>query len=327
MKKIICLALAIVMIASALVLVACDKKEDETLKMGLGIYSTVKATDATEDKNGKGTIEINAAVVTVDKDGKIVSCAIDTAANNVEYTADGKAVAATSFKTKYELGNDYNMKLYGGSAKEWFEQVDAFTALCKGKTLAEVKALVVDGDKGNADVIAAGCTITINDFVLAIEKAYNNATDSKATAAHTVKLGTFTEQSTADATEEKYGKNQTETTFFAAALDADGKIVAATTDCIQMKFEFDANGASKTDVTKAVSSKRELGDNYGMVAYGSSKLEWYAQADAFAAQCVGKTAGDIASLMGTDNYGNADVKGAGCTILVTGFVKAASKVK
>ncbi len=329
MKKIICLALAIVMIAGAFVLVACDaNNEKETLKFGLGIYTNVKsATDATEDKNGEGSVEITAVAVTLDKDGKIVSCVIDTAANSVKYTSEGKAVANTSFATKYEQGKDYGMIAWGGAAKEWFEQVDAFTTLIKGKTLSEVKALVVNGDKGNDDVIAAGCTITVNDFVLALEKACNSAADSNVTAADTVKLGVYTEQTTSDAADEKNGKNQTETTFFAAAVDAEGKIVAAHTDCVQMAFAFDAAGVAKTDVTKAVASKRESGDSYGMTTYGGAAKEWYAQADAFVAQCVGKKAADVAALMGSDNYGTADVKGAGCTILVNGFVKAASKIK
>ncbi len=329
MKKIICLALAIVMISCASVFVACDtNNEKETLKLGLGIYTNVKsATDATDDKDGQGSVEITAAAVTLDKDGKIVSCVIDTAANSLKYTAEGKAVANTSFATKYEQGKDYNMVEYGGAANEWYEQVDAFTTLIKGKTLSEVKALVVDGDKGNDDVIAAGCTITVNDFVLAIEKACNNAADSAVTKSDTLKLGVYTEQTTADATDEKNGKNQTETTFFAAAVDAEGKIVAAAADCVQMAFAFDAAGASKTDVTKAVASKREQGDGYNMVTYGNANREWYAQADAFIAQCVGKKAADVEALMGSDNYGTADVKGAGCTILVNGFVKAASKIK
>ena len=64
-----------------------------------------------------------------------------------------------------------------------------------------------------------------------------------------------------------------------------------------------------------------------MKAYGGAAKEWYEQADAFEALCIGKTADEITALMGEDNYGNADVKAAGCTILVNGFVKAAGKIK
>ena len=60
-----------------------------------------------------------------------------TASNTVKFTADGKAVASAEFKTKYELGKDYNMVAYGGATKEWFEQADAFETVVAGKTLTE----------------------------------------------------------------------------------------------------------------------------------------------------------------------------------------------
>jgi hypothetical protein len=63
-----------------------------------------------------------------------------------------------------------------------------------------------------------------------------------------------------------------------------------------------------------------------MKAYGGAALEWYEQAAAFDKACVGKTADEIAAMMGEGNYGTADLKNAGCTVLVNGFVKAASKI-
>ncbi len=326
MKRILCALLVALLMLSTLTLVSCDK-EPETLKFGLGVYVNVtKADSATEDADGQGNVAVTAAAVTVDAEGKIVSCVLDTADNTVKYTAEGKAVANNSFKTKYELGKDYNMVTYGGAAKEWYEQADAFMALVTGKTLDEVKALVAAGNKGNDEVINAGCTIMISDFVKAIEKAYKNAADSAATADTKLKLGMHTEQTCTDATEDKGGSSKLETTAFAAAVDADGKVVVASSDCAQITFTFDAAGVSTYDLTKAVQTKKEQGDNYGMVSYAGAAKEWYAQAAAFDAACVGKTASEIASLMGSDNYGNADLKAAGCTILVNGFVKAASKI-
>ena len=185
-----------------------------------------------------------------------------SADNTVKYTADGKAVANDGFKTKGEQGKDYNMVTYGGATKEWFEQAAAFETLVVGKTLSEIKALVAEGNKGNADVIAAGCTIMIHEFVGAIEKAFANLADSAATASSALKLGIHTEQSAKDATEEKEGQNQIETTVFAAAVDAAGKVMVAASDCVQVKFTFNATGASTFDTTKAVASKREQGANY-----------------------------------------------------------------
>ena len=324
MKKFICIMLSALMLLSVATFVGCGKAE---LKMGLGVYtSTPSVADATEEKDGKGNVAITAAVITVDAKGKVVSCQLDTADLTVNFTNEGKAVAATGFKTKYEQGKDYNMVAYGGAAKEWFEQADAFETFVVGKTLDEIKAAVAEGDKGNADVTSAGCTIKINEFVGAIEKAFANLTDSAATADSTLKLGMNVEQTTTDATEEKNGSNQVETTIFAAAVDANGKVLTAASDCVQVKFTFDATGASTLDTTKAIASKREQGANYGMVAYGKAAKEWFEQADAFNALCVGKTATEIKALCAADNYGTDEVKTAGCTILVNGLTKAAAKI-
>ena len=326
MKKLICIVLSVLMLATAVAFVGCDKAP-ATLKMGLGVYTATPTTaDATEDKDGQGKVAITAAVITVDAEGKVVACQLDTADLTVKFTADGKAVANDGFKTKYEQGKDYNMVTYGGAAKEWFEQADAFEAFVAGKTLDEIKALVAEGNKGNSDVIAAGCTIMIHEFVAAIDKAFANLTDSAATAESALKLGMNVEQTTADATEEKDGSNQVETTVFAAAVDAEGKVLVAASDCVQVKFTFNATGASTLDTAKAISSKRELGANYGMVAYGGATKEWFEQADAFNALCVGKTATEIKALCAADNYGTDEVKTAGCTILVNGLTKAAAKI-
>lgn len=326
MKRFLVVSFCIIMVISMLMLSGCTNKV-ETLKFGTGVYiSSPTVTDATADKDGSGKIDVTVAAVTVDADGKIVACALDTASNTVNFTADGKSVANDGFKTKYELGADYNMVAYGGAAKEWFEQADAFEALVAGKTLTEVKALVADGNKGNDEVIKAGCTIMINEFVGAIEKAYNAAAESDATAENTLKVTAATEQTCTDATEEKDGSNKVSTTVFAAALDADGKVVAASSDCVEVAFTFNAQGASSLDTTKAIVSKKEQGSDYGMVAYGGATKEWFEQAAAFDAACIGKTASEISGLKADDGKGVDELQKAGCTIDITGFVKAASKI-
>lgn len=323
MKKFLTLALCILMLMST-VLVGCGDS-NATVKFGAGVYTGAPtAADATEDKEGSGKIDVTVAAVTVDADGKIVACALDTASNTVKFTADGKAVANGEFKTKYEMGADYNMVAYGGAAKEWFEQADAFEALVAGKTLDEVKALVADGNKGTDEVINAGCTIMINEFVGAIEKAYNAASaEVSADAAPRVTIAT--EQTTADATEEKDGSNKVSVNIFASAVDDKGTILAASSDCVEVSFTFDTAGVSTLDTSKAIASKREQGTNYGMVAYGGAAKEWFEQANTFDAACIGKTAADIAALQAEDGKGSADLQAAGCTIDVTGFVKAATK--
>ena len=321
MKKSIAIILCVTLLLTAL-LAGCGSKP---LKFGAGVFvSAPTATDAGE-KDGAGKYDITVAGITVDEGGKIVACALDTLQVSAGFTTEGKAIAKESFPTKYELGNGYNMVAYGGATKEWFEQADAFEGVVVGKTLAEVKALMVEGNKGNDDVIKAGCTITIEAFVAAIEKAFANVAESKATAKDTLKIGMFTEQSLADATEEKDGSNQVATTIVVTAVGADGKVTAASSDCVQVKFTFNTQGVSTFDTSKSVLTKKEQGMDYGMVAYAGATKEWFEQAAAFDAACIGKTASEIAGLMDAEGTPNADLQAAGCTITVTGFVKAATK--
>ena len=324
MKKFLSMTLVALLIVSMFLMAGCGSK-NATLKFGAGVYvSTPTTTDATADKEGTGKVDVTVAAVTVDADGKIVACQLDTMSNSVSFDKDGKAIAVESFKTKYEAGKDYNM-VKDGAKKEWFEQADAFETVVAGKPLDEVKALVAEGNKGNSDVVNAGCTIKINEFVGAIEKAYNAAKDSDVTAENTLKVTAVTEQTCTDATAEKDGSNKVSTTVFAAAVDADGKVVTASSDCVEVSFTFSKKGASTLDTTKAVLSKKEQGTNYDMVK-DDAKKEWFEQAAAFDAACVGKTATEIKALMANDGKGVEDLQTAGCTIYVTGFVKAAEKI-
>lgn len=332
MKKFFALMLAIALLAT---MTACggnnadngDNAAPETVKFGSAyVISSLAATDATEDKNGQGSVDLTAAVITLDKDGKIVACDLDTLQIKAAYTTAGKAVANAEFKTKREQGDAYNMVAYGQAKQEWYKQADAFEALIVGKTVADVRGLVVnETNKGTDEVINAGCTIMINEFVSAIEKAAQNAKDSDLTKDATLKVTMAAEQTCTDATEDKAGSNKVATTIFAAALK-DGKVALASSDCVEIDFTFDVTGKSTFDASKEVKSKREQGDSYGMVAYAGSAKEWYAQADAFDAACVGKTGAEIAGLKADDGKGVDSLKSAGCTIYVTGFVAAASKI-
>lgn len=170
MKKIVSFLLCVSMILCAISLTACGPKEKETLKLGLGVYTSAKATSATADKNGSGQATATGAAILIDAEGKIVKCFLDCADSTVSYTANGQAITAESFSTKYEQGDAYGMKAYGGAAKEWYEQADAFDAACIGKTASNVNALIGDNNYGSSDLRSAGCTILVNGFVKAASK-------------------------------------------------------------------------------------------------------------------------------------------------------------
>lgn len=333
MKKLLSVLLCVLMLLSVISLAGCGESK-EALKLGFGVHSYIEEIkNADGETNGNGEATTTVAAVLLDKNGKIVKCDIDTAANAIAFTSKGAFVKADDFKTKYEAGKDYNMVAYGGAKKEWYEQADAFESVVIGKNLEEVKALKNDENKGNDEVVNAGCTIVISDFIIAIEKAVNNAVDSKATANDTLQLGIVSSQASdsKDATEEANGLNEVDTTMVAVALNADGEITAATVDAVQTKIEFDTKGVSKTQYGVVITTKRDAGADYSMAKYGNdlngdgTVKEWNEQGNVFAAELVGKKQSDLAGLANDKGYGSDALQTAGCTINVSDMVKAAAK--
>ena len=89
------------------------------------------------------------------------------------------------------------------------------------------------------------------------------------------------------------------TEFGAAVVGADGKILAAVNDATQPNISFDEDG--EITETSFKGTKMELGDDYGMVAYGNAIAEWDAQSKAFSEYVVGKTAAEVAAIETTEN--------------------------
>ncbi len=322
MKRILAVLLAVLTLTA--VLAGCGSSA-APVKLGVGVDTYYDGgSSADGETNGKTNAVVTVAAVLVDADGKIVKCDIDTLDAAVAFTSAGEAVVSADFKTKYELGKDYGMVAYAGSAKEWFEQADAFCSVAAGKTLAEVKALLVDGYKGNDEVIAAGCTIGVADFVRAVEKAYNNAAESNATAEDALNVAIVAKATAKNASDEGNGSVKLEVAVAGAAVNG-GKVTAITNDAVDVTVEFTAAGALVTDTTAVPSTKREQGANYGMVAYGGSAKEWFEQADAFDAICVGKTSSEITALVVDGYKGTEEVISAGCTIGIADMAAACAK--
>ncbi|MBQ6892772.1 MAG: hypothetical protein IJN48_01070 [Clostridia bacterium] len=336
MKKILSIFLVVLM---ALATFASCGGETEAAKVnfGMGVYTYYgEVSSADGDTNGAGEVVATVAAVLVDTDGKIVKCDIDSADVSVNYTSAGVALADGEFKTKAELGADYGMAAYGtdlngdGKVLEWNEQIDALEGIIVGKTIDEVKALVVDGYYGTEEVQTAGCTIGVSDYIMAVEKAVANAAASEATAEDTLKVGVVTVADATDATADAAGSIEIEITV-AAAATAGGKVTACATDVAAANFTFDATGVATTDTTADIVTKLEKGADYGMAAYGTDLngdgkvLEWNEQAAAFNAACAGKTATEIAALVADGYYAVEDVQTAGCTMGVADMAAAMVK--
>ncbi len=152
-------------------------KASDTL--GLGISTTIaKSTEASADAAGNIQFYSHYTAATLDKNGKITSCAVDASQTNVTFDTAGKITTdlASEFKTKNELGYDYNMKGVSGIGKEWFEQAASLAQYVTGKTIDQVKGIAVNEEGAPTDAeLASSVTIHITDMLGVIEKAVVNA--------------------------------------------------------------------------------------------------------------------------------------------------------
>ena len=335
MKKIIALILALCL---TLALVACGEKQpaapqEAEYKLGMGIVLNM---DSSKAENAQ--VDATVAAVVLDAEGKIVSCRIDVAQNKMKVVGGAVDTAAT-FKTKMELGSAYGMagkvdNNDDGVMLEWNEQAKAFEEYVVGKTAAEVEAIQTQEAKGHLiavdeALLKAGCSMQITDFMAAVVKACKDEQGQSFKTAATFTLGvaaaTVADESTAAAAD-KDGEVKMYTDF-AAAVVADGKILAAVTDATQPKITVNTIGDIVEKSFKA--TKRELKDGYGMAGKVDNNddgvmLEWFEQADAFAKYVVGKTGAEIKAMQTKEAKGHQisvdeELLKAGCTIQITGM--------
>ena len=97
-------------------------------------------------------------------------------------------------------------------------------------------------------------------------------------------------------------------------------ITSCVIDSLQAKIAFDAAGQITTDLAAAILTKSQLGENYGMKAWGGAKFEWNEQAVAFASYITGKTAAEVAGIAVTETTAPAEADlSASVTIAIGGF--------
>ena len=130
----------------------------------------------------------------------------------------------------------------------------------------------------------------------------------------------------AAATAEAEGKADFDVTVVAVLVDDEGIIRDCIIDSVGTNVKFNANGEPVDfDAAKAIQTKNELGEAYGMKAAGS-KYEWNEQADALAKFAVEKNVEDLrnGAVNESGKAKDADLA-AVATIYIGSYVNAIEK--
>ena len=290
------------------------------LKTGLAIVASV----ANSETGVQADYDVTQVAVLVDDNGVIWDCVIDGIAAKVPFDASGAITADlnAAVSTKNELGENYGMVAWGGAKYEWNVQADALAQYAVGKTVEELKNGAIDetGKAPEGTDLASTATIYLGGYVSAIETAVENAKHLGAQSGDELRLASINAiDSSADATAEKEGVAQLDSTVTALTVK-DGVITSCYIDSVQAKVNFDQEGKITTDLTAPVQTKNQLGESYGMVAWGGAIAEWDAQAASFAEYVTGKTAAEVAGIAVNEKTAPTEADlASSVTIAIGGF--------
>ena len=298
------------------------------LKLGMSVITTLDSSKDAGEKDGNAQVDAVGVAVVVDSEGKIVSCVIDTAQNKMGFTKEGKIVPKEEFKSKKEMKDEYNMKAASAIGKEWYEQAEALEQYVVGKTVDEVKGIALDEDTKPTDAdLAAGCSMKIGSYIDGIAAAVDSAKELGTQPGDKLGFAVVTDMlhSSKDAGE-KDGLAQSDSTFAAVTVDAEGKTTAVVLDCVQGKVNFDATGVITSDLTVSVKTKKQLGADYGMKAASPIGKEWDEQNAALEVYATGKTADEISGIAIDEDTKTTDADlAASCTMSIGDLQKAIVK--
>ena len=269
------------------------------VKTGLYIATDLSGSANAGEEAGKADYSVTMVAVTVDDNGVICSCVIDSLSTSVAFDASGVITSdlSAAILTKNELGSDYGMVAWGGAIAEWDAQAAALARYAVGKTVEQLLSGAVNESGYAADAdLATQATIHLGGYVEAIVQAVANARHLGAQAGDELRLAVIPSLGKSQSADgENTGLAQLDMDAVALTL-SDGVITSCYIDSLQAKVNFDASGVITTDLTAGVLTKNALGENYGMVAWGGAIAEWDAQAAAFAAYVTGKTPAEVAEI-------------------------------
>ena len=266
-----------------------------SLKLGVGSVTSISSADATEDKDGK--VQFNTTYASVVLDGDVVVAAyFDVAQNTGNFGTDGTVTTLPeTTPTKKEKGTDYGMKSVSDLGLEVDEQMNNLAAYMVGKTVEEVLATPTEKRDDAHPAVPAGedlkTTVSINiaDYLAAFEVAAKNAVEVEGVAS--VGTASVTSLSGSDATEDKDGQVQANTTYALVGLTEDGTIAYVYWDVAQNAGKFGTDGA--VTAAEAAPTKKEKGDDYGMRSSSEIGKELFEQVEALEEYSIVKTVADV----------------------------------
>ena len=271
-------------------------------KTGLAVIPSVsKSVSATAEAAGAAEYDVTVVAVTVNDEGVIQSCAIDSIPATVNFDTTGTITTdlTAPVQTKNEKGENYGMVAWGGAIAEWDQQVAALARYAEGKTVEQLKNGDIDMTTGMAKDgtdLKSSATIYLGGYVSAIEAAVNNAQHLGAETADELILTTMNSLGSSTSADAENAGNAQLDADIVALTRKNGIITSCYIDSLQAKIAFDTTGTITTDLTAPIQTKNELGENYGMVAWGGAIAEWNQQAASFAQYITGKTAADVAGI-------------------------------
>ena len=131
--------------------------------------------------------------------------------------------------------------------------------------------------------------------------------------------------SSKEATEEKDGTAQVDSTAVAVLVDDKGVIRNIVIDVVQTMFNFSATGEITTDLSKTFDSKKELKEAYDMKKTSPIGKEWYEQAEALEKYVTGKTIDEIKSISLEEGYPTDEDLTSSVTINIASIISAIEK--
>ena len=294
------------------------------LKTGLYISTGIgDSKSASGEEAGEGKYDVTMVAVLVDDEGIIRDCIIDGISASVSFDANGTITSdlTAAPQTKTELGENYGMVAWGGAIAEWDEQVAARASFAVGKTVEELKSGAIDetGRAPEGTDLASSATIYLGGYVSDIEAAAANAQHLGAQSGDVLKLASINGIDGSASAGEKDGFTQLDATVTALTMNGE-PITSCAIDSVQAKVSFDTTGTITTDLTAPVQTKNELGEAYGMVAWGGATAEGNEQAASFASYVTGKTLAEVSGIAVNERTVPTDADlASSVTIAIGGF--------